>query len=102
MSDYPQSMDEVAALMRDNVPPGLSPSEFGRKLKWGRGNDGARERMKTLTRRELEEIGLNVQMALNWAKAYEAVAQIMPDNPSAAGRTELMRHAAGLLQGDDR
>jgi hypothetical protein len=36
-------------------------------------------------------------MADNWAAAYDAVARLMPNNPSAAGRAELMRHAANLL-----
>jgi hypothetical protein len=92
-------MDDVADLMRTNLPPGITPAEFGQRMKWGRGSGEARERIKSLSIDELKEIGLNSGQATNWAIAYEAVARLMPQNPSASGRAELLRHAARLLAG---
>jgi hypothetical protein len=90
-------MQEVAELMRENLPHGMTPAEFGLRMKWGRGSDEARQRIASLTIAELQEIGLSAVQATNWAVAYEAVCHLMPQNPSAAGRTELLRHAARLL-----
>jgi hypothetical protein len=92
-------MDDVAELMRNNLPRGISPAEFGQRMKWGRGSEQARQRISTLTIEELHEIGLTAEQATNWAIAYEAVARLMPQNPSAPGRAELLRHAARLLAG---
>jgi hypothetical protein len=92
-------MDEVAALMRDNLPAGLTVADFGKQIGWGRGNDAARMRIATLTVEELTTLGLQIEQALNWAIAYDAVYRISPNNPSAAGRAELMRYAAKLLGG---
>jgi hypothetical protein len=68
-------------------------------MKWGRGSDEARQRIVSLSIEELHEIGLNADQATNWAIAYEAVCRFMPQNPSAAGRAALLRHAARLLSG---
>ena len=92
-------MQEVAVLMRDNLPPGLTIAEFGKLLGWGNGNEMARARMENLTVEELEAIGLQAEQAANWAIAYESVVRLTPNNPSAAGRADLMRHAARLLGG---
>jgi hypothetical protein len=99
MADEPKSMSEVAVLMRQSLPDGISPSEFGERIGWGRGSDEALNRMKTLTTQQLTEIGLTRDVATQWALAYEAVGRLMPDNPSAAGRAALMHHAAKLLGG---
>ena len=99
MASEPRSMDEVAALMRDNLPQGLLLAEFGQRMAWGRGSAEALRRKDTLRVDELREIGLNAEQATNWAIAYEAVSRLMPDNPSAAGRAGLLRHAAELLSG---
>src|SRR2546423_548009 len=94
------SLDDVAALMRANLPPGVTLREFGQKLmRWGSGSQMARQRMATLAASQLQAAGLTAEMAENWALAYEIVARLMPDNPSATGRAELMRHAASLLRG---
>ena len=95
----PKTMQEVAVLMRQSLPAGISPSEFGERLAWGRGNDEALERMKSLTVDELAAIGLTSEAAMQWAWAYETVGRLMPHNPSASGRAALMRHAAKLLKG---
>lgn len=96
----PNSMDDVAILMRENLPRGMTPAEFGNHMKWGRGSEDAKQRINTLTVEELEGIGLTAEQAANWAIAYEIVERLMPGNPSAAGRAALMRHAAGLLSGE--
>ena len=99
MHNTPSSMEDVAALMRDNLPVGLTVADFGKQMGWGRGNDAARARMTTLTGEELQAMGLQAEQAKNWAIAYEAVDRLAPNNPSAAGRGELMRHAVMLLGG---
>jgi hypothetical protein len=99
MIEPPESIDEVADIMRENLPPGMRPAEFGQKMNWGRGSDAARDRIKTLTLEELKDIGLTADQATHWAIAYEAVCQLMPENPSAVGRALLLRHAARLLGG---
>jgi hypothetical protein len=99
MTNEPQSMQEVADLMRQSLPEGMSPSQFGECIKWGRGSQEAIERIQTITLNELIEIGLTEEMAAQWATAYEAVMRLMPNNPSAAGRAALMRHASTLLSG---
>jgi uncharacterized protein DUF4951 len=92
-------MDDVADLMRDNLPAGMSPAEFGQRMKWGRGSGAAQQRISTLSVEELYQIGLSAEQATNWAIAYEAVCGLMPQNPSARGRAALLRHAARLLSG---
>jgi hypothetical protein len=101
MPDDPQleSMDDVAALMRDNLPAGMTPKRFGEVMQWGRGNASARQRIGTLTAADIRDAGINIEMARNWAVAYDAVVRLTPNNPSAAGRADLMRHAARLLGG---
>lgn len=92
-------MDDVAALMRANLPPGMTPKQFGAVMRWGTGNAIARQRIVTLTADDLRNAGITAEMANNWADAYDAVVRLTPSNPSAAGRAELMRHAARLLGG---
>ncbi|HEX3658978.1 MAG TPA: DUF4951 domain-containing protein [Pirellulales bacterium] len=90
-------MTEVADLMRRNLPAGATLATFGTAIGWGRGSDCAYERISTMTKGELELLGLTEAQAEAWAVAYEAVRQLVPTNPSAAGRAALMRHAAKLL-----
>jgi uncharacterized protein YjiS (DUF1127 family) len=99
MFESPNSMGEVADLMRENLPPGISPAEFGQRMNWGRGSDEARARIASLSIEELHDIGLSAEQATNWAIAYETVCRLMPLNPSAAGRAELFQYAARLLAG---
>ena len=75
--------------------------DFGVKImRWGTGSAAARARMATLTRDELEQAGVTLAMAEAWRDFYLQELQINPDNPSAAGRAELMQRAAGLLAGE--
>jgi hypothetical protein len=100
MFEAPSSMDEVADLMRKNLPAGMTPAEFGQRMQWGRGSKEARQRIGSLNIAELHDMGLTAEQAVNWAVAYDAVCRLMPQNPSAAGRAELLRHAARLLAGE--
>ena len=93
------SMDDVAALMKANLPKGMTPKQFGEVLRWGRGSAPARQRKASLTAEELRQAGITAEMANNWAAAYDAVVRLTPQNPSAAGRADLLRHAARLLGG---
>lgn len=91
MFEPPKSMDEVADLMRENLPQGTTPAQFGQRMKWGRGSDEARQRIQSLATEELNDIGLTPEQATNWALAYEAVCRLMPHNPSASGRAALTK-----------
>jgi hypothetical protein len=93
------SMDDVSAVMRANLPEGMTPKQFGELVQWGRGSASARARMATLTADELRRASITAEMAENWAAAYDAVVRLTPKNPSAAGRADLMRHTAQLLRG---
>jgi hypothetical protein len=92
-------MDEVSALMRASLPAGMTPKQFGEVLQWGKGSASALDRIATLAVDELVKAGITAEMADNWAAAYDAVVRLTPKNPSAAGRADLMRHAARLLRG---
>jgi len=85
--------------MRSNLPDGLSIADFGAAIGWGTGDDVALSRIENLRLSQLELIGLTVEQARNWSVAYRVVKELMPDNPSAYGRAELMEHAAKLLSG---
>jgi hypothetical protein len=80
------SMDKIAAFMRDNLPVGMSLAHFGKSMKWGRRDLDARRRAATITVGELRRLGLTAEQARNWAVAYEAVSRMVPSNPSARGR----------------
>ncbi len=74
--------------------------EFGQRvMRWGTGNDAARARIITLTREDLERVGLTWEIAEAWRDFYRHEILRNPQNPSAAGRAELMPRALELLQG---
>ena len=74
--------------------------EFGQKImKWGTGDAEARARAATLTKQELEQAGVTREMAEAWRNFYRGVAKATPNNPSAAGRADLMQKALELLGG---
>ena len=75
--------------------------EFGVKvMRWGTGSAAARARIATLTREDLEQAGVTRAMAEAWRDFYRIELSLNPDNPSAAGRAELMQRAADLLAGE--
>lgn len=75
----------------------MSQRDFGRTLKWGTGDEAARARIKSLTREELRQAGVTKRMAEQWRDFYLAEKARIPQNPSAAGRAELMQKAVELL-----
>lgn len=82
-----------------DIPPQVeNTNEFGKLMQWGTGHDSARSRITTLTRRELQSIGVTLKMARDWRDFYIRVSSDNPSNPSAAGRADLMRHAVQLLE----
>ena len=81
------------------TPRGMTLREFGvRVMRWGTGDDAARERIRTLTREELAQVGLTQEMAAAWRDFYRQELDRNPRNPSAAGRAELMQRAVDLLR----
>jgi hypothetical protein len=82
------------------LPAGMSNSDFGKNvMKWGTGDQAARERISTLTREELEKAGVTKEMAKSWRDFYQQVKATNPSNPSALGRMELMQKAYEILGG---
>jgi hypothetical protein len=68
-------------------------------MKWGTGEQAALDRMATLSREELESMGVDLTMAERWAGFYRNEMRRNPENGSARGRAVLMAHAAELLRG---
>jgi hypothetical protein len=82
-----------------DIPAGLTRSQFGSDvMRWGTGDAAARARIGSLTRAELGAAGVTRSMAEDWANFYRNELLRNPDNPSAAGRADLMDAAARLLQ----
>jgi RHS repeat-associated protein len=82
------------------TPKGTSIRQFGRDImKWGTGDAEARARAVTLTREELERAGVTREIAEAWRDFYKDVVTKTPQNPSAAGRADLMQRALELLGG---
>ena len=81
-------------------PVGMTTSEFGRRvMRWGQGDEQARERMATLTLEELQSGGVTGELARLWRDFYRREKARRPMNPSAEGRADLMLHAVELLGG---
>jgi hypothetical protein len=69
----------------------------GKSGAWGTGDEAARSRITTLTKKELERAGVTKEIAAQWRDFYREVARVTPANPSAAGRADLMQRAVELL-----
>lgn len=83
-----------------SVPPGWTQATLGlRVMRWGTGDEAARERALSITREELEAASVTLEMARAWREFYEAEKRRNAGNPSAAGRAELMQRAVTLLEG---
>ena len=82
-----------------SLPPGAkSLADFGHRImRWGTGSDAARARVVSLTRQELESAGMTRMIAEAWRDFYLNVIRLTPNNPSAAGRADLMQRAVDLL-----
>lgn len=68
-------------------------------MKWGTGDAEARTRAATLTREELQRSGVTREIAEAWRDFYKELVKQTPNNPSAAGRADLMQKAVELLGG---
>jgi hypothetical protein len=55
--------------------------------------------LKQLTARELQHLGITLEMAVHWRDFYRQILSENEANPSAAGRAELMQRAVELLSG---
>jgi len=51
------------------TPPGMTRAAFGKAL-WGTGSDEARRRLETITREELDALGMTCQLAEQWHDFY--------------------------------
>jgi len=95
----PAAASVAERLVRPPTPGGMSLAQFGQQvMQWGRGNETARERIGELTREGLEQAGVTRDMALQWTGFYVNEIARNPNNPSAAGRADLMKYAADLLK----
>jgi hypothetical protein len=82
------------------VPQGMTLHAFGHiVMRWGAGSEAARARTTTLTQEELVRAGVTREMAEAWRDFYLHELRRNPQNPSAAGRAELMQRAIELLRG---
>lgn len=89
----------LSRLPRPETPGGMSLADFGQKvMQWGRGSADALARIGNITRDELEDAGVTPEMAKKWADFYVNEVARKPNNPSAAGRAELMKHVTELLK----
>jgi hypothetical protein len=86
---------------RPELPSGAAnTADFGQRImQWGRGNEAARARIPALTLQELENAGMTRELAEAWRDFDQNVARITPNNPSAAGRADLMQRAVDLFSG---
>lgn len=79
------------------TPSGMSPSEFGRKL-WGRGPEDAQRKLETITRHELELMGVDCELARYWRDFYRKAAISGRGGESAELRRQLMERCMELLE----
>jgi RHS repeat-associated protein len=100
-SDEVQTViNQIQRLPVPPTPGGITVSEFGQKvMQWGTGSEAARARISTITAEELRKAQLTVDMAIRWRDFYINELARNPNNPSAAGRAELMDYVVRLLGG---
>lgn len=92
MAEGPQARNPL-------IPSGMTLSEFGSKvMQWGTGDAAAIARTRTITLKWLVTYGVTLEMVMQWLRFYERVYDENPENPSAKGRQELMRHCSGLFR----
>lgn len=99
---YFQQHPELVAipdkLPRPATPPGMGNPAFGKLVNWGGSSAAARAQIANISRESLQAAGVTREMAIEWAKFYANVAIRNPNNPSAAGRAELMAAIADALK----
>lgn len=80
------------------TPQNLSLNFFGQWIiGWGTGAEGARQRLSSIQREDVEIIkqkGTTLEMIKAWQEYYEQEAQKSLDNPTARYRARLMKRIA--------
>jgi hypothetical protein len=81
------------------LPPGFhSPGAFGSAIGWGTFDETARRRASAITREEVVQLGITIELAHAWRDFYVNVVRETPRNPSARGRIEPMQRIIELLE----
>jgi hypothetical protein len=75
----------------------MTLAQFGKFL-WGRGAEGARRRMDTITREELVKVGVDCEVAKSWRDWYAAEVTRRRGLPASAVRVQLMEKCLQLLE----
>lgn len=75
----------------------MTPAQFGKFL-WGRGAEGARRRIDTITREELVKVGVDCEVATFWRDRYAAEVTRRRGLPTSAVRVQLMEKCLQLLE----
>ncbi len=71
---------------------------FGQLMKWGSNSATARAQIGNLSAEVLRKAGMTSNMAEEWAAFYRNESLLVPRNPSAAGRAELLEDVAKMLR----
>jgi hypothetical protein len=93
-----EALESVAEFV-PRLPSGMTNRQFGKIMDWGTGDAAARARIATLRADELKAHGITEEVAQEWAAFYWRERIRLPENPSAAGRADLMERAVELLRG---
>ncbi len=94
-STVPQTLKEVDLPRRIRAAGGTNLKEAGEFFGW----EPARviKSAADFSKKELLDRGWTKERLLDVAEAYEHIARITPNNPSAAGRVAQLREIAKLL-----
>jgi hypothetical protein len=76
----------------------MTLAEFGSRL-WGIGPDDAASRIKTITKAELDELHVTVEMAEEWRAWYLDAASHNEGLPTSPLRAALLQRSIDVLRG---
>ena len=82
------------------IPAGMSLPEFSHRL-WGIGLEDAEERLKTITRAEIVELGMNIELTQWWLEFYKSESMRERGLPTSAARVKLLERCYQLLTTSD-
>ncbi|HXD85418.1 MAG TPA: hypothetical protein VN641_02920 [Urbifossiella sp.] len=94
----PRTLAEVRLLQRIRAAGGMNLREAGEFFGWEPGI--VTKGISDFTKEQLTQHGWTKEILLDVAEAYEDIARITPNNPSAAGRSAQLRSLAELQGGD--